>query len=261
MPSVAITGDVHHYLGNHLIEKKEHLFAKEYLEIISEYDAKATLFVTGKCIENHQEHWKRLHREYPLEIGGHTYYAFQPPSIFYGYKDLFGRFGLTYGPLFYQLLDISKTVRAFEKANIPIQSWRTHAYRGDKVTGKLLPDFGIKYVSELKSLPNEKLIDLPINCYPDDHVFLATLTEKKFDPEEEMRKVKESISKNIELKKDMVIQLHPGSMKVLDDYKTFNSIIEKLIDAGYEFKTISELGESISDNISESPEALAYFEG
>ncbi len=260
MPSIAITGDVHHYLGNHPKEKNEHFFTEEYVEIISQEEIKATLFVTGKSIEQHQKHWHSLSKDYPVEFGGHTYYAFQPSSIFYAYKDLLGRFGHTYGPVLYQLMDISKTVKAFEKADIPINSWRTHGYRGDKVTGKLLPDFGIKYVSELKMVPSEELINLPITCYPDDHVFLSSLIQKKYDPEREMKKVKESIFEAIEQRKDVILQLHPSSMRVYDDFSSLKQIIKKLKDAGYEFETISSLGEKINKDLPVSKGALSYYD-
>lgn len=259
MPLAAITGDVHHYLSNHPLEKKEHIFSKEYLDIVSNLDVKATLFVTGKSIEQHRDHWYALFKDNPIELGGHTYYALQPPSIFYAYKDLLGRFGHTYGPVLYQLLDISKTVKAFEKADISINSWRTHGYRGDKVTGKLLPHFGIKYISELKKVPSKKLINLPITCYPDDHIFLATVDKNRFDPDEEMKTVKKSIFKAIEEKKDMVLQLHPGSMKTYDDFQTFRKILKKLKNSNYEFKTLSEMGETFKDGLQESPEALKYY--
>jgi len=259
MPSVAITGDVHHYLGNHPLEKKEPLFAKKYLDILYKHDAKATLFVTGKCIEENPLHWKKLEEDYPVELGGHTYYAFQPQSLFYGYKDLFGRFGFTYGPVFYQLLDISKTVNAFENADMPVQSWRSHAYRGDKITGKLLPEFDIKYISELKIVPSQKLINLPITTYPDDHVFLATLTGKKYDPEKEMKKVNKSIFKSMETGKDFVVQLHPSSMKLYDDFSSLRQIVRKLKSFNYEFETIKSLGEGKDKNLSSSKTALAYY--
>jgi len=259
MPTAAITGDVHHALGHHYLEKKEHIFSKEYSEVISKNNSKATLFVTGKCIKNNPQHWKKIADKKNIELGGHTYYAFQPSSIFYAYKDLFSRFGWTYGPMMYQLIDISKTVKAFKKANIKLTSWRSHAYRGDKTTGKLLPDFGIKTISELRSVPSRKLNNLPITCYPDDHIFLSTLNDTEYDPDAEMKKVKQSIYKKINNKEHMVIQLHPSSMKVYDEFESLNEIITKLKDNDYEFKTISEMSEEIK-NLPESSDALRYLE-
>lgn len=257
MPTAAITGDVHHYLGNHQMEKKEYLFAEEYINTIKNNNAKATLFVTGKAIEEHPEHWKKLSEN--AEIGGHTYYALQPPTVFYAYRDLLSRFGHTYAPILYQIIDISKTVKAFKNADIPMNSWRTHGYRGDKVTGKLLPDFGIKFISEIKKVPSEQLTNLPITCYPDDHIFLATKDVNRYNEHKEIKMVKESIYNNIEEKNDLILQLHPGSMKVYDDFQTLKNILIKLKTNDYDFKTITEMGNKFKDGLEESPDALKYY--
>lgn len=260
MSIVAVTGDVHHYLGNHPLEKKEYTFAKEYLSILSDFSASGTLFITGKEINNHKKYWKNLIEKYNLEIGGHTYFGLQPPTLFYIYKHLFQQFNLTYGPTLYQLMDISLTVNSFKNAKIPIKSWRTHGYRGDKITEKLLPEFGIRYVTELKKIKSQTLLNFPIFNYPDDHIFLSILLDKKYDPDEEIKKVKKSIMKGIKKGRDMVLQLHPGSMKVYDDFKFFKNIIEKLEEEDYEFKMISEMADVFDEGLEESQHALQYYD-
>ena len=52
---VCVTADVHHDLNDteKRYSKNEHLFAKEYQEIIERYNGSATFFVTGKCIDEH----------------------------------------------------------------------------------------------------------------------------------------------------------------------------------------------------------------
>ena len=57
------------------IRKDEYLSAKEYSDILKKYCCNATLFITGKTIEEHPIYWNSFRNEKHIELGAHTYFA------------------------------------------------------------------------------------------------------------------------------------------------------------------------------------------
>jgi peptidoglycan/xylan/chitin deacetylase (PgdA/CDA1 family) len=242
---VFITGDVHHYIGNSEDERFEYKYAKHYLQILKKYKASSTLFVTGKCIDSYPNFWMWIIKHFDVELGGHTYNAFQHEFFHKTWYRLTGR---EYGPWLYQWWDINRTLKAYQRIGIKLMSWRTHAYAGDNITYRILSSKGIKVVSDrfadkFQVFKENDIIHVPITTYPDDEIFTCTfsnsLTEKEII-EEQTKKVEESIIKKIDAKEDMVIQLHPNSMKVLN-FSLLRRVVSALKHSGYTFHKISEV--------------------
>ena len=239
---VCITGDVHHSSGTSL--KMDEIEAtRRYIKLVNRYRAKATLFVTGKCILENQIFWREISEKEYIELGAHTYWAFT------FLNKVFDKvFKSSYGPYSYQYLDCWKTVKAFEKIGVKPISWRTHSYAGDKNTAKILPKFGFKIISdrivqgELNLTNSDGLMNIPINVLNDDGI-VAELKKKSNEKNiySAGKNVFESIKEAVDMKRDIVAQLHPISMAILDNFETFDAILTLLSDNKYEFLTLKEI--------------------
>jgi len=243
MPFASITGDVHHHIG-YSFTKKEHLLAERYAQIIREHEAKATLFVTGKCIERERDFWiKLLSTHNHIELGGHTYSALKPDILHSVFKQFFNS---RYGPYFYQYADISKTTNALKKLGIAPMSWRTHSYQGDANTFQILQKLGFTVVSDLimpgqlRILKVGSLYHIPVNVRPDDAIYIHLLKGDYPQVKVEGRRIKEGIHNSILRGHDIVAQLHPSSMKLLDDFNTLTEILDMLRQHNYTFIKLSE---------------------
>jgi len=242
MPSVYLTGDIHHSQGHIPQEASEWEYAGIYEKILKKFQAVGTLFVTGRCLYLHESFWKDMSERGVIEIGGHTYWAF-PPRIF---QWVFGFFlGSRYGPRAYQRWDIRKTRREFERLGIPFKVWRTHAYALDRRTDEFLEHQGISVISNLRfDAPVQragKLCHLPINVFSDDQIHLYYEKKDYKKMRETGKKVLERISEKIEKGEDIVTQLHPLCMKILDDFETFHCILERLSRAQYDFRKVTDV--------------------
>ena len=245
MPRVCITGDVHHDLGFALDESEASATA-DYIKILNKYNLKATLFVTGKCIDGNSEFWSNIPKS--IELGGHTYSAWSPmifrkKLVHWFYNKVFGT---EYGPYLYQYYDIWRTVKSFEKINIKPACWRTHGYASNENTKKILAKFGFKTISD-EIAEGEKivinkgnLISVPINAHKDDDIPKFFIEREEGKMKEEGEKVKNSIFYLINQKEDIVAQLHPICMKVLDNFEKFEKILKTLYDNNYSFYTVTE---------------------
>lgn len=245
MPRVCITGDVHHDIG-FALEESEVSATADYIKILNIYNSKATLFVTGKCIDNDREFWSDVSKN--VELGGHTYSAWSP-KIFHKklVHGFYGKvFGTEYGPYLYQYYDIRRAVKSFRKINIKPVCWRTHAYASNENTRKILPKFGFKIISDeivegkKIMIDKENLITVSINTHNDDDIFKFFTEEREERMKEEGERVINSIFNLITQKEDIVAQLHPMCMQVLDNFKTFEIILETLHDNNYSFCTLKE---------------------
>ena len=219
---------------------------REYIKIVQTFKSKATIFVTGKCIDENRQFLETIPPE--IELGGHTYSAWSPKIfskklVHWGYDKLFGT---EYGPYSYQYYDIWRTVKSFEKINIAPICWRTHAYASNENTKKILAKFGFKIISdaitegEKMAISGGNLLSVPINTRTDDNIsnFFVEGQERKM--REEGEKVKNSIFNLIEQKRNIVAQLHPVCMKVLDNFETFETLLKTLHNNNYSFYTLRE---------------------
>jgi len=250
---IVITGDVHHMsmkgADQQYLKQTEPQITEEYIDIITSYDLKVTLFVTGKAIEEEPDVFHRISKNPLVEFGGHNYYTFQPKWLYGG---VFGKLmGSNCGPKPFQNWEIKKTINKFRDVlDIDIVSWRDHGYRHDNNTYLLLAKNGIKVVSDevgpgfKRYRTKEGIISLPVNTPPDhDHLFHAGLTEKKAENYKLINNKFEVGLINSEQWLDMLFQqfeanikndiistflLHPACMKILDDFKTLKKICSNL---------------------------------
>ena len=236
--TVCITGDVHH-INDTKLHVDEYKNAERYIELIEEYNAKATLFVTGRCIVKHRNFWELVSKKPHIELGAHTYNGFSFINKVFDKLN-----GQPYGPYIFQYYDIFRTVRAFKKINYSPVSWRTHSYAGNKSTREILPKFGFRIISDRIEYEGKieinKLTEVPITVLNDDSVLINILPEDKI----KAYALSKTIKKNIESGVDPIItQLHPVLMQKFDDFKTFRTLLEAFVEHGYTFKMIRELVE------------------
>ena len=252
MPRVCITGDVHHDLGFNVVPDIE--AAKGYIKSIQKFNSKATLFVTGKCIDENRHFWERIPPE--IELGAHTYSAWSPmifrkKLVHWLYDKVFGT---EYGPYLYQYYDIWRTVKSFEKINMKPVCWRTHGYASNEDTKKILAKFGFKIISDeiaegVKiAIVKGNLISVPINAHNDDDIPKFFIEGEEGKMREEGEKVKHSIFNLVEQNRDIVTQLHPICMKILDNFETFETILKTLHDNNYSFCTLTEFVSCAGDD-------------
>ena len=266
MPIVCLTGDIHHdgrpkhdFRKSKSLEIKsmtltwEYQTAEEYWKLANQYNFATTFFVTGKCIEEHESYWKSLSKRNGVELGAHTYAA-MPLGLLHG---VFNRtIKSYYGPYIYQRIDIKQTLAAFNRIHLRPLSWRTHGYWGNITTNNILSEFGFKVVSDkcqLGPLKPEKfgknnLIQVPINVHPDDKIFGFYCSSDPGNMQLEGKRVKESILDGIGKKRDLVVQLHPDNMRILDNYQTFKKILKSLSGNNYSSMTISSLAQHYQDD-------------
>ena len=253
-----ITGDVHHYIGDPNSEEKawgriEYRCAKEYSEVLESLGARGTLFVTGKCVDEHPDVFKEISKIEGIELGGHTYHALRFSPFLSSLEVRGVNFGALhhyifyllcgsfYGPRFYQKSDILKTIEAFKKIGVRIRSWRTHCYSGNSITFSILDELGFVAVSDRKG--EEFNVSKEIgNLYqitvtgPTDGV-----VKPQSDNLEYRRKFWKFLARQIKKEKSMVLQLHPKRQKMLDEFNNLRKVITTLQKEGYELLTISEV--------------------
>jgi peptidoglycan/xylan/chitin deacetylase (PgdA/CDA1 family) len=248
-----MTADVHHNLGDaaEKFSKYEHIHTEEYQQILENYGGTATYFVTGKCIDENIEFWKEFIKK-EIELGGHTYWAFRPRIVLRINMKLFRSL---YGGKFYKKLDISKSIKAFKKLNINMKIWRTHTYLRDDYVYNTLKENGIKIISDMKrndlELYNiDNLIHVPMTCLTDDKIHALHCTgDDRIEIHYEWKRIRDDILSKINLNKDLVILLHPSTMKLLDKFKSFEDIVKLLLDRNYRFVNMSTLVKEKFDEI------------
>ena len=149
--------------------------------------------------------------------------------------------GCIYGPRFYQERDIIKTKKAFEKSGLKMESWRTHSFGSNRITFKLLKKHGVKFVSDIVGEVKpfkEEIMQIPINIpvdvvtiaygpwKPESRDPFASCTKGRINPEEWFEIVKKRIKKNQDNGRDSILLLHPTTMAVLDNFRTFEKIVQ-----------------------------------
>ena len=236
---VCITGDVHHNIHKD-VEVDEVETAKEYVNIIKNHNAKATLFITGRCIDENRAFWQDISKREYIELGAHTYYAFTFLNKVFD-KVLKS----PYGPYLYQYFDCWKTVNAFKKIGVKPICWRTHSYAGNKNTKKILPKFGFRVISD-RVTPGVfdiqypiKLVDVPVNVLNDDKIMTEFRSKRSMN--NERKKILKSIETTGNIYNITVTQLHPICMKVLDNFSTFKQILSFFHSKNFMFMTMQEL--------------------
>jgi len=252
-PIVILTSDVHHQSDNikeqRLYTEREIDLAVRYAEYIKEYNLKATFFMTGICFKKYEKEISRIINLNCIELGGHTYNCYKPSILYKVWGKIF-KTGL--GPKFIQKFDINNTVSALLEYNVKMKSWRNHSYRRDKYTYELLDNASIEFVSNtvganegIYKISNCKnLTNVGINVYPDhEHLAHGFVTKDNvgdrrfgnnkfndviYSKDEYFKKIFQQIDNNHKKNMISVMLLHPGCMKVMDDFELLNRILLKL---------------------------------
>lgn len=188
---ICLSCDIHHMslkTGNQQhADRPETEIAMRFLEMLEKKGVKATFFITGKCFA---EEWHRIKPmcSHPLiEIGGHTYFCFEPAIIYRVSKKLVGSYN---GPRWLQWNDISRTLRIIEeKTGKQIKVWRNHMYMHGPYTEELLAKGGIQICSDNVQRSNTGLVahpsgiyNFPLNIIPDhEHLYHAERTREWVD--------------------------------------------------------------------------------
>src|SRR3972149_4200459 len=154
---IFLTGDVHPINKKEISDQQfmsvsEAGAAKKYVEIADKYGIKATLFFTGKSLVEEPKTIKDILKFKNLEIGGHTYNAYQPEILY----RLFRKFtDSVNGPEWWQERDIRKTLKVIKKvAGEDAISWRNHAYKYDKYTYTFVRKFASAFCANVVTTEN-----------------------------------------------------------------------------------------------------------
>ncbi len=265
-PGVIITGDVHHQRHSSTIQRylddSEIELAVDYSNILIRNGLVATILLTGKCFVQAPETCRLLDSKPSIEIGGHTYSAYEPRIIYRIWKYITGS---PNGPPFLQKVDTNLTVRVARSAiGKTIRSWRNHAYRNDRHTNKIIVGCGIRTVSnEVGPDVSIRMIDtgagnllsMGINVWPDaEHMEHGDVTKvlaghRKlkynrfpdviFNGEEYIEAVDKMVSSLISRGEHAVLLFHPCCMMASDEMRTFEKLCERL--SNYPSYTMSEV--------------------
>jgi len=258
---ICLTIDIHHMSLDTPDQKRlkgftESDIAAEFIRMARDRGIKLTCFVTGRLV---REEPIDVYRNFDnIEIGGHTYNAFEPQLFHRITKKLLGTYC---GPSWYQERDIRNTVRAIkEKLNIEIKSWRDHAYFNDKNTRTILNKYGIKVLSDGVSrdqafpVQDESgVYDFPINILPDhEHLFHSdrnpasvkrwvgryrwsdAFGSESYNINKWYEIVEGQIKKRETSSEIGLMLVHPVCLYLCDEYKT----ISKLLNLARDYKTI-----------------------
>ena len=290
---IFITGDVHHKSLNngensYIRPYSEIQLAKEYLRIAYKYDLKITLFITGKCFTEETDQVSQLLSYNNLEIGGHTYNAFDPIWKYRLSKLINGSYWFTYKQ---QYFDVARTIEAAQELfGYQLKSWRNHNYEYNKHTPVILDRLGIKCWSDQTLLKNpspfrltHNLTSLPINITK-DHSMLkhGYRTSQWFEKQTSKKKLFYNQLKNILFNRDgsqiqqdcldgdawfqlfknnvmdlvnnkdvVVFNAHPSCMYLLDEFKTFERICKFL--AGLKTLFAHQADQVIKDRVQQIP--------
>jgi len=244
---IYITGDVHDGLWGTYeyknLGRHELGAVKEYLRILRKYNLKSTLFINGILLDKYPEEVREL-LEKDVEFGGHTYDNFGKINIIKSYLSR-KHFGCVYGSFRYQIKDIKKTKKAFERFGLKMTSWRTHAFSSNEKTFEILGRGGVKFVSDLlgKQKPfkdKNGVIHVPINLPVDQNTIsygilkpenrnpFASCTKGRIEAEEWFEIVKRRVIKNEKNKVNSILLVHPSTMALLDNFKLFKKLAKFL---------------------------------
>jgi len=183
---IALTCDLHHQslgTGNQAhCPMSEIQVAQRFVKLIEEANVKATFFITGRAFAEQPGELRPIIESPLIEIGGHTYDAFEPAIFHRIWKKIGGSYN---GPAFYQKRDARRTIDIIEQhTGARIRLWRNHMYMHGPHTEKVLASLGIRLISDGvsrlargPSLHSSGIYNFPINIIPDhEHLYHAERT-------------------------------------------------------------------------------------
>jgi peptidoglycan/xylan/chitin deacetylase (PgdA/CDA1 family) len=183
---ICLTGDIHHATLN--TGNQQHSDISEiqtaalYTRLVEEFGVKVTYFITGKSFADEWEDLRPVCQSPNVEIGGHTYDAFEPQLWHRVWNKLINSYN---GPYWYQKRDAEKTIEIIrQKTGKTITMWRNHMYMHGKYTEKVLASCGIRVCSDGVKKDSTGMewhpagiYNYPINIIPDhEHLIHAERT-------------------------------------------------------------------------------------
>jgi len=183
---ICLTGDLHHQslgTGNQAhCSISEIKIAQRFLRLLEEAAVKVTFFVTGRAFAEQADELRPIVDSPLVELGGHTYSAFEPAVFHRIWKKIDGSYN---GPAFYQRRDAQRTIDIIQRhTGRRIRLWRNHMYMHGPYTEKVLSSVGIRLctdgVDRDATGPQRHgtgLYNFPINIIPDhEHLYHAERT-------------------------------------------------------------------------------------
>lgn len=250
----------------HIAPKSEIQLAREYIRIAKRHGLRPTLFLTGKTLAEEWDECRWLADEDGIEVGGHTYSAFQPLWAHRAAKVIGGSYWMGRRQ---QHIDMKRTVEIFAEKLYPLCSWRTHSYEYNIDTADLLRSFDIGVWSDIQDKSiyrpvrvNDRVISLAINVREDHSGFFhGFITKERVEPQglgallsrlvrrgqRAVTQVTDGATWATGFREDVkvatsqgvaVMNLHPVCMYLLDGFQTFDKLCAFL--ASYESLTVSE---------------------
>ena len=270
-----LTGDVHHQsLGTReaplIAPRSEIDLALEYARIAARHQLKVTLFVTGKALEEEWDGCRKLLAAANVELGAHTYSAFQTLWLHRASKALRGSYWLSRQQ---QRGDIARAVDIFGRRVGGVGSWRTHSYECNSDTPDLLVEHRIRVWSDAidpsahrpELIQGGALLSVPINVREDHSGFFHGFLTREFQDRQRHRLLARTLAalrgsgtSPLELTEGLAwedgarrdienaaaggvatMNFHPVCMFLLDQFETFDRLCQYL--RQYESLFMSEL--------------------
>jgi len=251
---ICLTSDIHHMslnTGNQQhSDRSEINIAREFVEMLEDYNVKASFFITGRSFEEEWPDLQPICESNLLEIGGHTYDCFTPELWHRIWNKLVGSYN---GPRWYQDRDIQKTKDIIhQKCGINISSWRNHMYMHGPYTDELLVKHGIRICcdgvqrrSNGPTIYQSGLENFPLNIIPDhEHLYHAERTPdwvdkwvKRYNWSDDYGSQSYYINEWVDIvleeleyreKNDIVSHLliHPITLYLCDGFKSLERIVQ-----------------------------------
>lgn len=266
---ICLTGDLHHNslgTGNQQhCDHREIEIAGRFLEMVAAKGVKTTFFVSGKSFV---EEWEDLQPicDHPLvEIGGHNWSCFEPHLWHRFWNKAIGSYN---GPAWSQERDARRTIEIVRyRTGKRVRAWRNHMYMHGPHTERVLERCGIRVCSDGVDRSNDGgvwhptgLLNLPINIMPDhEHLYHAERTpdwvenwvrrynwsddfgSESYYIEDWTERVLAGLEANEALGVLSVMIIHPITMYLCDEFKSFEKILEFL--SRHQTLTVSEAWE------------------
>jgi len=156
-----------------------------FVELLEERSICATAFVTGRAVEEEWDTLAPIARHPLIELGGHTYDAFERDWL---HRLCLHALGSYPGTVAMERRSIRRTVDAIvERTGQRITLWRNHMYMGGRNTHALLASEGFRLVSDGVQRSAEGpvrtasgVLSFPLNVVPDhEHLLHANRTPEE----------------------------------------------------------------------------------
>jgi peptidoglycan/xylan/chitin deacetylase (PgdA/CDA1 family) len=199
--TVYLTGDVHGPGGGGPDERwlarefgmTELEAAAELADVAEAAGLPLTLFVSGEAARHQPDLLRGLSKRESVEIGGHTDNSHRPTLLHVLFERTVGSF---YGPTIVQRRDIQRTLATLQSIiGRLVTSWRTHGFKGDERTFRILEETSVEVVSDevgpfyARCQLGEDLWMVPVNTPPDyDHVYRGWFSPRRVQRNRKLRR-------------------------------------------------------------------------